>query len=270
MGRIRYDFKGETVAITGASGGIGRGIALGFGRAGANVVIGDVKEEEGRAVAAEVEALGGRALFVRCDVTDQASAEGLVRAALDGFGGLDVLVNSAGMANRKFGDPFTDLPDEDFDLTYSVNVKGMVHTCRAVYDLFRNRRAGRIVNVCSVVGHSTNLFNVPYAVSKAASLNLTVHLAKELGPYLVTVNALCPGYVLTPMYEKAAPALIEKIPSLQGKSAAELVEYFAKSNCALGRVQTEEDLANGALFLASEGAKNITGVVLDVAGGYKL
>lgn len=270
VNQIKFDFSGSTVLVTGGAGGIGKGIALGFGRAGANVVIGDMKKEDGLATAAEIDQAGGHGLFVELNVADQDSVNAYVQAALDKFGSIDVLVNSAGVSNRIFGDPFTDLVDEDFDRTYSVNVKGMVHTARSVYDMFRNRGSGRIINVCSVVGHSTNPLNVPYAVSKAAALNLTMNLAKELGPFQVTVNALCPGYVYTPMYENAAPAMIAKLPNLKGCSGKEMVAFFAKSNCAMKVEQTTEDMANGALFLASDGARNITGLVLDVAGGYKI
>jgi meso-butanediol dehydrogenase/(S,S)-butanediol dehydrogenase/diacetyl reductase len=270
VNQVKFNFAGSTVLVTGAAGGIGKGIALGFGAAGANVVVGDMKKEDGLATVAEIEKLGGRAIFVELNVTDQEAVNAFVRKAVDTYGGVDVLVNSAGVANRVFGDPFTDLLDEDFSRTYEVNVKGMVHTCRAVYDMFRSKGAGRIINVCSVVGHSTNLLNVPYACSKAAALNLTMNLAKELGPSGVTVNALCPGYVYTPMYENAAPAMIAKMPALTGRTGKELVEYFATLNCAMKREQTPEDMANGAMFLASDGAKNITGLVLDVAGGYKI
>ena len=268
--KIQFDFTGTTVLVTGGAGGIGKGIALGFGRAGANVVVGDMKKDDGLATVAEIEKAGGHGLFVELNVTDMDSVTAYVQAALDKFGSVDVLVNSAGVSNRIFGDPFTDLLDEDFDRTYAVNVKGMVHTTRAVYDMFRNRGYGRIINVCSVVGHSTNPLNVPYAVSKAGALNLTMNLAKELGPYQVTVNALCPGYVYTPMYENATPAMLTKLPALKGYTGKELVAHFAKLNCAMKVEQTPEDMANGAMFLASDGARNITGLVLDVAGGYKI
>lgn len=270
MDHISFNFSGATVLVTGGAGGIGKGIALGFGAAGANVVVGDMKKEDGLATVAEIDAAGGHGLFVELNVTSQASVDAFVRTAIDTFGSVDVLVNSAGVSNRIFGNPFTDLVDEDFDRTYSVNVSGIVHTVRAVYDLFRTKGAGRIINVCSVVGHSTNPLTVPYAASKAAALNLTVNLAKEMGPYQVTVNALCPGYVYTPMYENAAPAMTAKLPSLAGFSGKELVAHFSKLNCAMQCEQTTEDIANGALFLASDGAKHITGLVLDVAGGYKL
>lgn len=270
MGHVKFDFSGHVVAVTGAAGGIGKGIALGFAQAGASVVIGDLKAELGHSAVEEIRSLGGQARFVQLDVTDQQSTEAFIHSVQQESGRFDILVNGAGVANRHFGNPFTDLPDSDFDLTYNVNVKGVAHTCRAVYPIFRAQGNSRILNIASTVGHSTNTFNVPYAVSKAAVLNLTTNLAKELGVYGVTVNALCPGYIYTPMYEAAAPGIIEKSSGLSGMNARELVAYFAKMNCATQREQYVEDIANAALFLASEAASNITGVALDVAGGYKL
>ena len=270
MGKVSFDYSGRVVAITGAAGGIAKGVALGFAQAGAKVVIGDLKETLGKETVEEIRRKGGDASFVVTDVSDPTSVDTFLQTAVCTYGRLDILVNGAGVANRHFGNHFTDLPDSDFDLTYGVNVKGVVHTCRAAYPILRGQGYGRIINIASTVGHSTNVLNVPYAVSKAAVLNLTTNLAKELGPYGVTVNAICPGYIYTPMYEAAAPGMIAKIPALAGMSAQEMVGHFAKLNCATQKEQTVEDIANAALFLASDAAENITGVALDVAGGYKI
>lgn len=268
--QVKFDFSGSTVLVTGAAGGLGRAAAIGFGRAGANVVVGDMKKEAGLETVALIEKAGGKAVFQEVNVTDQQSVAEFVNAGIDAYGTIDILVNCAGVANRVFGNPFTELQIEDFDRTYAVNVKGMVNTCQAVYDLFRNRGSGRIINICSTVGHSTNLLTVPYAVSKAAALNLTLNLAKELGPFGVTVNAVCPGYIYTDIYENAKDAFVAKVPSLAGMTGKEMVDSFAKGSCATQKVQTAEDVANGIMFLASDIAEAITGQWLDVAGGYKL
>lgn len=270
MGHVAYDFKNEVVVITGAAGGIAKAIAKGFTDAGANVVIGDMKEEAGYATAKELSEGKGNALFIKTDVTDQESVDGLVKLALDTYGKIDILVNGAGVCNRNFGNPFTDLPDSDFDFTYRVNELGIVHTVRAVYDTMIAQQKGRIINLSSTVGHSTNILNMPYAISKAAALNLTVNLAKEFGPHGITVNAICPGFIYTDIYENAAPLMKKKNPAFEGMSGAEIVKFMAKINCASQKEQTVEDIAYAALFLASDEANAITGEALDVAGGYKL
>ena len=270
MGHVQFDFKGTTVAITGAAGGIGKGIAMEFARAGANVAIADMKEDAGSATVAEMEALGAKALFVKTDVTNQESVDQFIQATVSAFGSLDVLVNGAGVGNKNFGFPFTDFTDADFDFTYKVNLLGMIHTCRAVYDMFRSRRSGKIINICSVVAHSTNPMNVPYNVSKAGAVSLTMNLAKELGPYNINVNGVNPGFVYTPMYEMQAPGILKKLTNVKSTNGKELVDELSFTTCALQRPQTPADMGYAALFLASEQADNITGVMLDVAGGYKL
>ncbi len=256
--------------ITGAAGGIGKAIAKGFADAGANVIIGDLKIEDGEKTVKELSEGKGNVTFVMTDVTSQESVNGLVETALDIYGKVDILVNGAGVCNRHFGNPFTDLPDEDFDFTFQVNEMGIVHTVRAVYDILKDQKKGRIINVTSTVGHSTNILNVPYCISKAAALNLTVNLAKELGPFGITVNSICPGYIYTDMYENAAPLMSKKNPAFEGMGGKEIVEYLAKMNCATQKEQCTEDIAYAALFLASDEACNITGTALDVAGGYKI
>ena len=270
MSKIRFDFQDEVAVVTGASGGIGKAIAAEFAAAGAYTVIADLKKEEGEQTVSELTADGYQAVFIETDVTSQASTDALIREVCSRYGKIDILVNGAGVAGTVFGDPFTDLVESDFVRTYNVNVLGVYHTCRSVFDLFCAQKRGKIINLASVVGHSTNPQNVPYAVSKAGVLNLTMNLAKEMGKYSVNVNAVCPGYVLTPMYEKCAPAMIKKNPSLAGKGAPELVQYFSEMNCALKRPQSPEDIAKGVVFLASDDAQNITGQILDIGGGYKI
>ena len=271
MGNMTFDFSGRVAVVTGASGGIGKGIAQGFIKAGAKVVLGDMKKEDGEKTVQEFLALGGTACFVETDVSNEQSAENLIQTAICTYGRLDIVVNAAGVSNRNSGNPFTNFKDEDFDRCYNVNLKGMFHVCKAVYPHFKEQNYGRIINVASSVWDSTNPINVPYVASKAGAVSLTRNLAKELGPFGVTVNAICPGYVLTPMYQNSAPKYTSgSIAALTGKTAADMVDYFSQQNCATKKPQTMEDMANAVLFLASDEMACITGIPLQVSGGYKL
>lgn len=270
MGNISYDFSGKVLAITGASGGIGKAIALAFGKAGAKVMIADLKEEMGQAVADEINAGGGTAAFQITNVADEESVKAFIQNTLDTYGQLDILVNVAGVGSAHKGNPFTNLDDEDFHRTWSVNFLGAVHTCRAVYEYMKNRGYGRIINVTSVVWRSTNLLNVPYVTSKAAGASLVLNLAKELGPYGITVNNLCPGYVHTPMYEGFFARSRHLLKGFTGQTVEEMVDWMAAASCATKTKQTPEQLAAAALFLASDEAAQITGTSIEVAGGYKL
>lgn len=268
--KIKFDFTGTTVAITGASGGIAKGAALEFAKAGANLVIGDIKDAEGKQCVKEIKELGAKAIFVKTDVTSPEDTKKFFEKAIEEFGEIDILVNGAGTVSRFIGMPLTLTDNKDFDLTYKVNLMGIYNTVKASYDYFVDRKQGKIINLTSVVGHSTNPGIPHYAASKAAAINLTLTLAKELGPSNIKVNTVCPGYVYTPMYENATPQIKKVHPSLKDMTGKEIVEHFAKSNCALQRSQTVEDVAQAVLYLASSAGENITGIVLDVAGGYKL
>ena len=268
---ISFNFTDHVIVITGGASGIGKDVAIQFAKRGAKVVVGDINEADALKVIDEIKQSSGEALFVRTDVTDTASAKNLIDTALNTYGSIHALVNVAGGADRRSGMPLTGTSVKDFDDTYALNVKGLYNTCVAVYDYFKDKGTGRIINFSSVVGHSTNPQIIHYSTAKAAGMRFTLNLAAELGPYHVTVNSICPGIVYTPLYDKGAAEMGEKWPELYGgKTGKEIVQMFAENVCAMKRPQTTEDVANAVMFLASDAAENITGQILDVAGGYKL
>lgn len=268
---IKFDFSGKTVIVTGSAGGIGKAIASSFSESGAKVIIADYNEKLGKETAKEISAkTGNHAEFIYVDVTKQSSADALVNEVMDRHKDIDILVNNAGVSGKISGNPLTGTEDSDFDSTYNVNVKGLYHMCKSIYDIFKNKKSGKIVNMASVAGHSTNLALVHYSVSKAAAITFTRNLALELGPSLVNVNCVCPGYVYTDIYKNAADQFRAKVPAYKDLSGLEICESIAKTNCAMKRLQTGEDIAKAVMFLSSDEAGNITGEILDVAGGFKL
>ncbi len=270
MGNIKYDFTGKVVAITGASGGIGKSFATCFAAAGAKVVIGDLKEKEGADVIKEIEAAGGQAIFVQTNVADKASAENFIQRAIDNYGKLDILINGAGVSNDNKGNPFTNITDADYEKCMNVNIMGAVHTCRAVYDHMKSRGYGRIINVSSVVYRSTNPLNVPYVITKAANASLTLNLAKELGPHGVTVNNICPGVVYTPIYDHDFECSKDNRPDFHGKTALDLVDHVAAQLCGTKKRQEPEEIANAAMFLSADESLSLNGITIEISGGYKL
>lgn len=237
---------GTVALVTGGSRGIGRAIAGRLAADGARVVVTSRAEERAAAVAAELP--GDGHLGAACDVADRASVDGLVGRIGEEVGPLDVVVNNAGVTDDNI---LVRLSDEAWDTVLDTNLKGSFNVIRAVSRGMMKRRAGRIINITSVVGLTGNRGQVNYAASKAGLLGLTKSVAKELASRNVLCNAVAPGFIETDM---TADLTEEAISVLQGQ-------------IALGRLGNPEDVAGVVAFLAGPDAAYMTGQVLVVDGG---
>ena len=243
------NFAGKTAVVTGGSRGIGRAVCLELAKGGANVVLCYAGNDAAAQKTAEaVEAAGGKALALRCDVSDAAQVQSLIDTAVDRFGRVDILVNNAGITRDNL---LLRMSEADFDAVISANLKGTFLCMKAVSRLMLKQRYGRIVNLSSVVGLRGNAGQVNYAASKAGVVGMTKSLAKELAARGVTVNAVAPGFIETDM----TAALTE-----QARAAA-------LGSIPMGRLGTAEDVAKAVAFLAGDSAAYITGQVLAVDGG---
>ncbi len=258
--------SGKVAVVTGGGSGIGRGIALCMAREGADVAVPDVQLAGAQQVAKEVEALGRRALPLRVDVTRTADVEEMLAQTRAALGQVDVLVNNAGIPAPP-GLPFTNNVEADWDRVYDVNVKSIFRTCKAVAPYFMERRAGRIVNIASIAGPLSAPTSPPYTVSKMGVITFTRIVAKELAPYGVTVNAICPGVLWTPFWEALAAHIARTNPSFAGMTPRQIFEKRVADLVPMRREQTPEDIGWAAVFLASEEARNVTGQALCVDGG---
>ena len=242
------DTQGRVALVTGAAQGIGRAIALELAKAGATLALADINEVKLAQVAAEVEALGGTAAAFKLDVSNQESIETGAKAVLERFGKVEILVNNAGITRDAL---MMTMKRSDWDLVIAINLTGPFLLTQALLRQMIKNRWGRIVNMASVVGRAGQAGQVNYAASKAGLIGMTKSLAREVASRGITVNAVAPGYIETPM----TAVLDEKV------SAAML------ANIPLGRRGTDLDVAQAVAFLASESASYITGHVLDVNGG---
>ena len=243
------DFAGKTAVVTGGSRGIGRAVCLELAKGGANVVLCYAGNESAAAeTVSACEALGAKALSVKCDVADSAQVKKLIDEAIKAFGRIDILVNNAGITRDGL---LMMMKEEDFDAVLSANLKGTFLCMKAVSRTMMKQRYGRIVNLSSVVGLRGNAGQVNYAASKAGVIGMTKSLAKELASRGVTVNAVAPGFIDTDMTaampEAAKTATLASIP--------------------MQRLGAPEDIAKAVAFLASDDAAYITGQVLAVDGG---
>ncbi len=260
------DVTGRSAVVTGAGRGIGRGISLVLARNGAHVAVADINLESAQKVAAEVTYFGRRSLGVSLDVTDQESTDRMVGKAIESFGRIDILVNNAGVIGAE-GWEQREKPDEDdWDLTFEVNVKGIARVTDAIVPSMKENRYGKIINIASIAARQGSPGNPPYPVSKAGVISLTQSQALELAPHNINVNAICPGLLWTPMFERIIDRSAVR-PNPEGKSDRELFMDSVAAGIPLGREQTPEDIGNLASFLASDYACNITGQSINVSGG---
>ncbi len=246
------DLSNQTAVVTGGSRGLGRAAVLELARRGANVVLCYAgNEAAAQKTAADCEALGARALAVRCDVTQAEEVKALMDAALSTFGRIDILVNSAGITRDGL---LLTMKEADFDAVIDANLKGTFLCMKAVARQMVRQRYGRIVNLSSVVGLRGNAGQVNYAASKAGVIGMTKSLAKELAGRNITVNAIAPGFMETDMTAALPPA----------------ARTAALASIPMGRMGTPEDAAQAVAFLASPAAGYITGQVLAVDGGMSM
>ncbi|GAB4339049.1 MAG: SDR family NAD(P)-dependent oxidoreductase [Candidatus Abyssubacteria bacterium] len=268
--------KDKVAVVTGGGGGLGEGISLCLARDGAHVVVSDVNLQLAERVAGKIRGLGRRALAVRTDVRTGEECDRLVERAIEEMGKLDILVCCAGVSGMTHREHPPDEPvtieavtEEDWDLTLDVNLKGVFLCNRAVIPHFRERNAGKIVNISSVAGRRPNPLLFAYSISKAGVIALTQALAQQLAQYNVNVNCVCPGIIYTPMWEAGAKLLAAKHPMLKdmGLSGEEALNLMVQTTIQFKRMQTPEDIGNAVAFLASDEAKEITGQSINVCGG---
>ena len=250
------DLKDKVAIVTGAGGGIGRGIALKFGSLGARVVAADIKLAGAKETVSLLEKTGGRGLALGTDITDRVKVQEMVKAALDTFGKLDILVNNAGW---DIIEPFTKNTPELWEKVIAINLKGPIFCIRAVLDHMIERKYGKIVNISSDAGRVGSSGEAVYSACKGGIIAFTKTIAREMARYQINVNCVCPGPTDTPLLAELT----------QGETGAKIIEAMTKA-VPFRRLAKPEDIAGAVAFLASDEAGFITGQTLSVSGGLSM
>lgn len=246
MGR----FEGKVVVVTGAASGIGRESALAFGREGAAVVVSDISEEDGVAVVGEIASAGGEATFVRADVSKAEEVESLVRQTVAAYGGLDVAHNNAGIGGAYA--KTEDYPEEEFDRVIAVNLKSVWLGMKYEIPAMLARGGGSIINTASAAGLVGLAYNTAYTAAKHGVVGITKAASQEYARKNIRINAVCPGFVETPMVTEtltdySRDALIKAHPA--------------------GRLGEAHEISGAVMWLASDAATFVTGTTLSIDGG---
>ncbi|HEY8324996.1 MAG: SDR family NAD(P)-dependent oxidoreductase [Ktedonobacterales bacterium] len=251
---------GKRAVVTGATRGIGRSIALKLAEAGADVAVSARGEADLVALRGEIESRGRRALAVTCDVTDaQQVNERLAKGALDAWGGVDILVNNAGNAGSA---KFLGHPDELWQRMLAINLTSVYYVTKAFAPAMVAQGSGRIITIASIAGKVGGKYITAYTASKHGVIGLTRALAVELNQHGITVNAICPGYVDTPMTDASVSNMVART----GMSAAEARQALERMSPQRRLIEPDE-VASVALFLALDSSKGITGQAINVDGG---
>jgi NAD(P)-dependent dehydrogenase (short-subunit alcohol dehydrogenase family) len=252
--------EGRVAVITGGAVGMGRAIALKFAEEGGSIVIADISESMGKKTADEVLKKGREAIYVPCDVTNNSQVQAMVDAAVNKFGKIDILINSAGALGTMWS--LEDVTEEDWDRIIDLNLKSVFLCSKAVVPHMKVKKYGRIINISSMGAISPPRSVVHYHAAKAGVISLTQNMALELVSFNIHVNAIVPGPIQTEYYE----------PRLKNMTDKQREDYFHTKGktTPMQRMGKPEEIAAVALFLATEQSSYITGESINVAGGLPL
>lgn len=257
---MRLDDK--VAIVTGAGRGIGEAISIRLAREGADVVVCDVNLDSAKETAEKIETIGQRSLAVKTDVSKSSDVEKMVNLTLEKFGKIDILVNNAGIVIVK---QIVELEEEEWDKVIDVDLKGVFLCSKAVAKVMINQKSGKIINISSDSGKTGYALFTSYNAAKFGVIGFTQGLAKELAPYGINVNAVCPGIVGTKMWEYVD----EQLGKRWGLPKGEALKMHIKQ-IPLGRLETPEDVAGVVAFLASQDADYMTGQAINVTGGREM
>lgn len=249
-------FKDKIVLITGASSGIGRAAALAFSKEGGTIIVSDINEKGGKKTVDQIKATGKKAVFIKTNVADFASVESLMQQIVDQFGRLDIAINNAGIGGVNART--TDIPLDSWDKVMAINASGVFYCLKTQIPIMLQQGGGAIVNTASIAGLKGLPNSLAYVASKHAVVGMTKTAAMEYARHNIRINALCPVFTVTPLFD---PEAIEQ--ATKGKGILDKL----KTNIPMKRFAKVEEQVDAMMWLCSDGASFVTGLALPVDGG---
>lgn len=256
------NLKGKAAVITGSTSGIGLGIAKAMAAQGADIMLNGFGDKETiEATRKDIEAMGVKVLYHTADMTKPKEIRDLIAAAHKEFGRIDILVNNAGI---QFVSPIEEFPEDKWDAIIAINMNSAFHTTKAVTPIMKAQKSGRIINIASAHGLIASPFKSAYVTAKHGVVGMTKTVGLELAEHGITVNAICPGYVLTPLVENQ----IGDTAKARGITEDEVINDVLLKAQPTKKFVTIEQVADMALYLCSDAAQNVTGTALSIDGGW--
>jgi NAD(P)-dependent dehydrogenase (short-subunit alcohol dehydrogenase family) len=256
-------FSGKTVIVTGGGYGIGKQIALSFGRLGANVVVAARSREKLEQVAGELRSMDTNPLALTVDISAEDEVRGMVDTVVDKYGGIDVLVNNAAIAGPTAMIP--DIDSNDWRTAVDINLSGTFYCCKYVSQVMRGVKSGNIITISSVGGRTAYPMRAPYAVTRWGVIGLSHTLAAELGPLGIRVNAVVPG----PIEGERSNRVFATRAVAENKDIEDVKQFFTR-DIPIGRMPTETEVAQCVIYLASDFSSGIHGQTIQVDGGFRM
>jgi len=258
--------KGKTAIVTGGASNIGRAISLTFGGEGANVVIVDLDEEAGNNLVKMIQEVGGDGMVIQADVTKNSEAERVAKETADKCGGADILVNNVGWDDLL---PFLDIPPEKYDKYIDLNLRHVLQFTRAALPQMVEKKHGSIVNISSDAGRLGEFRESVYAACKGGVISFTKNIAREFGRFQIRSNCICPGATIAQEDEMSKTSMFHQ-DIIKQLFPPEAQQKLAKMGYPLRRLGQAQDIANMAVFIASDRCSWLTGQTISVSGGYSM
>ena len=260
------DLTNKVAIVTGGGQGIGEGICKILAKNGSTVIVTDLNSDSAKNVEKTINSLNGKAISYKLDVTKNEESLMISQKVFDQFGKIDILVNNAGIVAAPNWENKQKLTEEDWDLTYNVNLRGLAKVTESIIPYMKDAKYGKIINVASVAGRIGGSFHPPYSATKAGVINYTQSMSTILAKFNINVNAICPGHVWTELAHRTS--MNQKVSEGEkNRSLRDVFDDNIKTWVPLRREQKPQDIGYLAAFLASDYSKNITGQAINIDGG---